>query len=87
MPESLSTWTTTSSAQVNYPHYDLPTDFNNNFYDYSVSVTEDNYDYYNGNGITGANVLNEMRPNPTKPSFITGNNVIRNVLSLSLTKD
>ena len=86
MGESLLTWTTRSD-QVKPPHYDLTENFNNNFYDYSSSVTEENYgnyDYYNGNGITGANVLTEMRPNPTRPSFITGNNVIRNVWSLSV---
>ena len=69
----------TGDYRGNYDYFNG--DFNTNFYDYSSSVTDtdtvSNYDYYNGNGITGANVLNEMRPKPTRPSFITGSNVIR----------
>ena len=75
-PQPLLTWTTSPSDRV---EYDYSQDFNTDFYDYTSSVTDNilNYDYYTGHGITGANVLNEMRPNPTRPSFITGSNVIR----------
>ena len=79
MPQTLITWATGDYSSGNYD--DFNGDFYTNFYDYSDSVTDtdtvSSYDYYNGNGITGANVLNEMRPNPTRPSFITGSNVIR----------
>ena len=79
MPQTLITWAT-GDYRGNYD--DFNGDFNTNFYDYSSSVgdtdSDSNYDYYSyGNGITGANVLDEMRPNPTRPSFITGSNVIR----------
>ena len=79
VPQTLITWAT-GDYRGNY-YDDFNGDFNTNYYDYSSSVTEadtlSNYDYYNGQGITGVNVLNEMRPNPTRPSFITGSNVIR----------
>ena len=79
VPETLITWAA-GDYRGNYD--DFIGDFNTNFYDYSSSVgdtdSDSNYDYYSyGNGITGANVLDEMRPNPTRPSFITGSNVIR----------
>ena len=79
MPQTPITWAT-GDYRGNY-YDDFNGDFNSNYYDYSSSVadadTVSNYDYYNGQGITGVNVLNEMRPNPTRPGFITGSNVIR----------
>ena len=75
VPQKLPSWNDyydTGNFDLSYREeadYDVP---NYNYYDYS------------GIGITGDNVLEEMRPNPAPtrpmsiyPSFITGDNVVK----------
>ena len=76
MPQNLVTWMS-GKEYVNYNFNDYDDDYSATDFSYNYD-TSNNYFYdYNNVGITGANVLTEMRPGPTKPSFITGQNVIR----------
>ena len=63
MPQNIVTWMN-AKEYVNYDdfsdEYYSPPDYNYNFYDYNID------------GITGANVLSEMRPKPTHSSFTNG---------------
>ena len=74
MPNNLIQWLKENiqnaeyDSDNDYPNYqNIYEESNNNYYDYQ----------YDSTGITGANVLSEMRPQPTKPTFITGQNVIK----------
>ena len=75
MPHQLPSWSDYYDTGDFDLSYREETDYDANIYNY--------YDY-NGLGITGSNVLEEMRPGPapTKPmssypSFITGDNVVK----------
>ena len=72
VPTNLVTWMSGKEFNYDYPQtYPDQNEYSNedvpDYYDYS-------YDYTNG--ITGSNVLVEQMK-PTRPSFITGQNVIR----------
>ena len=76
MPQNLVTWVS-GKEYVNYDFSDYDDDYSATDFSYDYD-TSNNYFYdYNDVGIIGSNVLTEMRPGPTKPSFITGQNVIR----------
>ena len=78
VPQNIVTWMNSKE----YVDYDFSDDYTNPDYSYSYQNSNNpsqfnNFYDYNSDGITGANVLSEMRPGPTQPSFITGQNVIR----------
>ena len=74
VPNNLIMWLKENIGNIEY-------DFDDDYPSYQNNNVESNNNYYNyqydSTGITGANVLSEMRPLPTKPAFIMGQNVIK----------